>query len=188
MTAAETPPWPPPEVAEEARRRASIPAVFSAFTVRSPRVASTVERSTEAAAPPRTTLVAARPLAAITLPSPGAVPAVVPAGGFEANEAPPEAVTVVMRVAAMLAASLAETVRSAPAFTVASVTRAVAPPFTSLKTIRPPIDLEDEAGVRAVEGGVTVPFVVLAGVVTSDTLSIAGITALAAAGIQLSLV
>ncbi|GAA0248976.1 hypothetical protein GCM10008965_16770 [Methylorubrum aminovorans] len=193
MTAAETPPWPPPEVVEEARRRASTPAVFSARTARSPRVASTLAFSTEAVAPPRTTLVAARPLTAITLPSPGAVP-VEPVAGFEVNEAPPEAVTVLTISAAMLAASLAETVMSALAVTSARVMRAVAPPFTSLKTIRPPIDLEDEAGVRVVVGGVTVlvpgavPGVVFAGVLTSETLSSAGITVLAGAGIQLSLV
>ena len=105
MTAAETLPV-PPEVVVEARSRASTPALFSAVTARSPSLDSTVERRMLASAPPRTTLVAAMPLAAMTDPPP--VPPLVPAApDFDWKEPPPEAVTVLSRVAEMSAASSA---------------------------------------------------------------------------------
>ncbi|GJE33064.1 hypothetical protein LDDCCGHA_3263 [Methylobacterium oxalidis] len=151
-------------------------------------VASIAERRTLATAPPRTTFVAAMPLAAISVPPP--VPPLVPAVPVcDWNEAPPEAVTVLTTVAEMSAASLARTARSACAVTVASVMRAVAPPFTSLNTMRPPNAFEEEAGVRAVgtvapaAGGVAG----VAGGAGSATLSSCGSTVRAGAGIQLSL-
>ncbi|GJD84687.1 hypothetical protein HPGCJGGD_2568 [Methylobacterium haplocladii] len=136
---------------DEARTRASTPAVFSAVTSRLPVCASTAERSTLASAPPRTTLVAAMPLAAISVPPP--VPPLVPAPDCDLKDAPPEEVTVLTSVAEMSAASSARTDRSSADVTVASVMRAVEPPFTSLNTIRPPKALEDEAGVRLVGVG-----------------------------------
>ena len=68
--------------------------------------------------------------------------------------------------------------------------RAPAPPVTSLNTIRPPKALEDEAGVRLAGIGSVEPGagVVVGAGVGSATVSSFGMTVLAAAGIQLSLV
>ncbi len=148
---------------------------------------STVERRTLASAPPRTTLVAAMPLAAMSVPPP--LPPLVPAAPvFDWKEVPPDDVTVLRRVAEMSAASSAWTVRFRAEVTVASVMRAPAPPVTSLNTMRPPKALDEEPGVRAVGVGAVEPAAGVGGAGGLATVSSFGMTVFAAAGIQLSLV
>ena len=177
----------PPDVVDDARMRASTPDWFSALTSRLPVVDSTVERRTLASAPPRTTLVAAMPLAAMSVPPPA--PPLVPAVPvFDWKEVPPEDVTVLRRVAEMSAASAAWTVKSRAEVTVASVMRAPAPPVTSLNTIRPPKALDDEPGVRAVGIGSVEPAAGAGAAGGLATVSSFGMTVLAAAGSQFALV